>query len=166
MLASMNEVDRIHLLIQEPPPASHDPDPTPVDDIVPTSHEHDGLGRRRRHEEAVERRQQIPVDRKPGMYYGYMSSPQSHGYMPIPQMHEFNTSLAYDPVTRTPFAPGRWDRGMLSPNIDFYEIAESSAPQIDLNTQLFDESTSHDAKQEVRKTPHRGARDRHWQCGT
>ncbi|KAK7274132.1 hypothetical protein RIF29_15209 [Crotalaria pallida] len=36
----------------------------------------------------------------------------------------------------------------------------------DLNTQLFDESTSEDVNEDVRRNPHRGAKDKHWQCGT
>ncbi|KAK7274408.1 hypothetical protein RIF29_15494 [Crotalaria pallida] len=82
MLATMNEIDRIQSSIQEPPPASHVPDPTNVDDVVPmTSRERGGLGRRRRREEAVERRQEIAEDRQPGMYY-------------IPQPYPYYTSQA------------------------------------------------------------------------
>ncbi|KAK7255515.1 hypothetical protein RIF29_28928 [Crotalaria pallida] len=83
-----------------------------------------------------------------------MSSPQSYGYAPMPQMQGFNTSSPYDPVTSTPSAPGRWEHSVVSPNNDFYNIAGSSAPRIDLNTQLFDESTSQDANVEVRRNPH------------
>ncbi|KAK7259060.1 hypothetical protein RIF29_24654 [Crotalaria pallida] len=97
---------------------------------------------------------------------GYMPSPQSYGYAPMAQMQGFNTPSPYDPVTSTPSAPGRWEHNVVSPNIDFYDIAGSSAPGIDLNTQLFDESTSQDVNVEVRRNPHRGARDQHWRCGT
>ncbi|KAK7282113.1 hypothetical protein RIF29_10662 [Crotalaria pallida] len=204
MLASLNELDRIHESIQESPVASNILPPTNVDDVVPmTSRERGGLGRRRRRGEAVEHQQQIPEDRQPGMYYvpqsypyytsqttyptyfyprlpgsahgqpspsqegyipsplpqGYMPSPQSYGYAPMPQMQGFNSPSPYDPVTSTPSAPGRWEHNVVSPNIDFYDIAGSSAPRIDLNTQLFDESTSQDANVEVRRNPHRGARD-------
>ncbi|KAK7256893.1 hypothetical protein RIF29_30451 [Crotalaria pallida] len=167
MLASLNALDRIHESIQESPAASNVPPPINVDDVVPmTSRERGGIGRIRRCEEAVEHRQQIPEDRQPGMYYGYMPSPQSYGYAPMAQMQGFNTPSPYDPVTSTPSAPGRWEHNVVSPNIDFYDIAGSSAPGIDLNTQLFDESTSQDVNVGVRRNPHRGARDQHWRCGT
>ncbi|KAK7251522.1 hypothetical protein RIF29_34798 [Crotalaria pallida] len=210
-LGAMNELDRIQTSIQEPPAASHVPEPTNVDDVVPmTSRERGGLGRRRRREEAVERRQQIAEDKQPGMYYvqqpypyytsqapyetyfyprlpdsahgqpspsqecyipsplpqGYMPSPQSYGYMPMPQMQGFNTPSPYDPVTSTPSAPGHWERELVSPNFDVYDMAGTSAPQFDLNTQLFYGSASEDANEEVRRNPHRGARDKHWRCGT
>ncbi|KAK7243356.1 hypothetical protein RIF29_38149 [Crotalaria pallida] len=207
MLFSMNEANRIYLSIQEPPPASHDPDLPNVDGVVPTtSRERDGLERRRRHEPAVERPQQTPMDRQLGMYYapqpypyyasqalyetyfyprlpesaqiqqspptqegyipsslphGYIPSPQYHGYMPMPQMQGYNTPSPYDPMTSTLSALARWDRESVSPSVDFYELAGTSAPQIDLNTKLFDESNDQDDNQGVRRNPHRGARDRH-----
>ncbi|KAK7245001.1 hypothetical protein RIF29_39831 [Crotalaria pallida] len=211
MMVSMNQANRCYLSIQEAPAASHYPDITNVDGVLPnTCRERDGLGRRRRHEPAIERQQQSPMDRQPGMYYapqpypyyasqapyetyfyprlpesgqvqqspsiedvyipsplphGYMSSPQ-YPYMSMPQMQGYNTPSPYDPLTSTPSAPARWDRETVSPSVDFYELAGTSAPQIDLNTQLFDESNDHNDNQDARRNPHRGARDRHWRCGT
>ncbi|KAK7260478.1 hypothetical protein RIF29_26554 [Crotalaria pallida] len=173
MMVSMNQANRCYLSIQEAPAASHDPDITNVDGVLPnTSRERGGLGRRRRHEPAIERQQQSPMDRQPGMYY----APQPYPYYASQHRTKltfiqdcqrgYNTPSPYDPVTSTPSAPARWDRETVSPSVDFYELAETSAPQIDLNTQLFDESNDHNDNQDARRNPHRGARDRHWRCGT
>ncbi|KAK7256165.1 hypothetical protein RIF29_29602 [Crotalaria pallida] len=185
MLVSMNQANRCYLSIQEAPAASHDPDITNVDGVLPnTSRERGGLGHRRRHEPAIERQQQSPIDWKPGMYYApqpypYLRIPGTvrnlllsktarewPRYMSMPQIQGYNTASPYDPVTSTPSAPTRWDRETVSPSIDFYELAGTSAPQIDLNTQLFDESNDHNDNQDARRNPHRGARDHHWRCGT
>ncbi|KAK7267644.1 hypothetical protein RIF29_20322 [Crotalaria pallida] len=138
MLATMNEIDHIQSSIQEPPPASHVPDATNVDDVVPmTSRERGGLGRRRRRSAHGQPPPSQECYIPSPLPQGYMPSPQSYGYMSMPQMQGSNTLSLYDPVMSTPSAPGRWERELVSPNFDFYDMAGTSAPQIDLNTQLF-----------------------------
>ncbi|KAK7259539.1 hypothetical protein RIF29_25148 [Crotalaria pallida] len=180
----MNEANRCYLSIQESPAASHDPDITNVDGVVPnTSRERGGLGRRRRHEHEIERRQQTPMDREwpstpiaadPRRIHTFVVAAWIYAITSISWIYVhasnagllYNTPSPYDPMTSTPSAPARWDRETVSPRVDFYDVAGTSAPQIDLNTQLFDESNYHNDNQDARRNPHRGARDRHWRCGT
>ncbi|KAK7266526.1 hypothetical protein RIF29_19172 [Crotalaria pallida] len=150
MMVSMNQANRCYLSIQEAPASSQDPDITNVDES--------GQVQQSPSIEDVYIPSPLP--------HGYMSSPQYPGYMSMPQMQGYNTPSPYDPLTSTPSAPARWDRETVSPSVDFYELAGTSAPQIDLNTQIFDESNDHNDNQDARRNPHRGARDRHWRCGT
>ncbi|KAK7268259.1 hypothetical protein RIF29_20954 [Crotalaria pallida] len=102
MLASLNALDRIHESIQESPAASNVPPPINVDDVVPmTSRERGGIGRKRRCEEAVEHRQQIPEDRQPGMYY-------------VPQPYPYYTSQAPYPTYFYPRLPVQKPRELVA----------------------------------------------------
>ncbi|KAK7267872.1 hypothetical protein RIF29_20552 [Crotalaria pallida] len=122
----MNEANRIYLSIQEPPHASHDPDLPNVDDVVPaTCRERGGLGRKRRHEPAVERRQQITMDRQPGMYYAPQPYPYYESQAPYetyfyPRLPD-SAQVQQSPPTQERYIPSLLPQGyMPSPQYDGY----------------------------------------------